>query len=836
MGSHNVSKRRCRSSKCGTALLLATMPAALLAQDASQGAPDALESIVVTGTRRSDVTVTESSIPIDVISAEKMTRQSYSDTNDLLRTTVPSLNVQKFTTQSFSVAVRPFSLRGLSPDQTLVLVNGKRRHRSAVVQISRLPLASGAQGPDLSTIPSIAIDRVEVLRDGAAAQYGSDAIAGVVNFQLKRNREGGSLVAKYGQYFAGDGEDESFQGNIGLPLGAEGFANLSVEYTQSDPTYRQIQRQNAALMQAAGYDDIRNPAQPWGDPTTEGKRAFLNSELPINDALAVYAFGNYAKSEVDATQFWRSPDTTGAYPAARLDIFRSMPLTNTPGGARFTFASLYPGGLLPVHHYEVEDASLALGLKGVFGSGLSYDVSGSAAESTDENHVFDTVNPSLGPTAKTDYYTGDFVQREQQLHADFVYELETGAFAKPLNIAFGAEHREEIFAMRAGEPDSYIAGPFARVLDPDTGQFVGLAVGSSAFPGIQPSQAGEWSRSNWATYLDLETDVVNGLTLGIAGRYEDFSDFGDTFNYKFTTRYAFTDWLAVRGSYNTGFRAPTPGQSHVTSRSTSINLTTGALLNIATLPVDSAVAQYYGAKALQPEESKNYSFGTVLELDGFVFTLDYFHIDIENRIGVTSSIPITTADRVALTALGIDTSELNSIAFFANAFDTTTEGVDAVASKAFRLSGLSVDLSAAVNYTKTTVPRIADARAIDRERSIEIGSYYPQWRGTLTGTFGYGALSVQARANYYGEFTDAVSTVTAVSFDQTFGAEWLFDLDVGYDVTDNLRLSVGGNNIFDNYPGKERLAANIANGQVYTQNSPFGYSGGLWYARATAKF
>lgn len=837
MGSQKKLKRRRGSIGAGAAILLTTMPAALLAQEpAAQGSAGPLESIVVTGTRRSDVTVTESSIPIDVISAEKMTRQAFSDTNDLLRTTVPSLNVQKFSVQSYSVAVRPFSLRGLSPDQTLVLVNGKRRHRSAVVQISRLPLASGAQGPDLSTIPSIAIDRVEVLRDGAAAQYGSDAIAGVVNFQLRRNREGGSVVAKYGQYYAGDGQDDSFQGNMGLPLGADGFANISVEYTRADRTSRQIQRLNAAQMQAARFANIATPAQPWGDPDSEGKRVFVNSELPINDSFALYAFGNYAETEVDATQFWRSPDTTGAFPAARLDIFRPMPLTNTPGGERFTFASLYPQGLLPVHHYEVEDASVALGAKGEFAGGISYDLSGSWAESTDSNYVYDTLNPSLGPTAKTNYYTGDFVQREKQVHADFVYELETSAFAKPLNIAFGAEHREEIFAMRAGEPDSYRAGPFARVLDPDTGQFVGLAVGASAFPGIQPSQAGEWSRSNWAAYVDLETDVVDGLTLGVAGRYEDFSDFGDTFNYKFTTRYALTDWLALRGSYNTGFRAPTPGQSHVTARSTSINLNTGALLNIATLPVDSPVAQYYGAKALQPEESENYSLGLVIDLRGYVFTLDYFHIDIEDRIGVTSSIPITAADRTALTALGIDTSELNSVAFFANAFDTTTEGLDAVLSKNWNFSGFSVDMNAAVNYTKTTVPRITDARAIDRERSIEIGSYYPKWRGTLSGTFGYGAWSVQTRANYYGEYTDAVPTVTAVSFDQTHGSEVLFDLDISYDITDNLRLSVGGNNIFDEYPDKEGLAANIANGQIYTMNSPFGYNGGFWYARALAKF
>jgi iron complex outermembrane receptor protein len=824
----------------GTASVLALgaavwAPGAQAADAAAE--PTLTSEVVVTGTRRAGVTVTDSPTPIDVVSGEKLSRQGFTDTNDLLKATVPSLNVQKFSVQSFSVAVRPFSLRGLSPDQTLVLVNGKRRHRSAIVQISRLPLASGAQGPDLSTIPSIAIERVEVLRDGAAAQYGSDAIAGVVNFQLKQAPSGGQVVLKYGQYYEGDGEDYLAQGNIGLPLGPDGFLNISGEYSRAKPTYRQIQRQNAALLRAAGNTAVEDPAQPWGDPNSEGARVFANAELPLGEAATAYAFGNYADTDVSATQFWRSPDVTGAFPANRLDIFASVPLTATPGGARFTFASLYPSGLLPVHHYNVKDASLTGGVRGEILGGLKYDLSGGYAESKAKHRVTDTVNPSLGPTAPTEYDTGSETQQETQLHADFVYSWENGVFATPLNVAFGAEYRKETFKLGAGEPDSYRAGPFARVFDPDRNAFVGLAVGASAFPGIQPSQAGGWSRNNKAVYLDLEADVIEKLTIGLAGRYEDFSDFGDTFNYKISGRYEISDALALRASYNTGFRAPTPGQSHISARSTSINLTTGALLNIATLPVDSAIAQYYGAAALEPEESKNYSVGAVITLDGgFVFTADYFNIRIDDRIGVTSAIPITAADRAALTARGLDASDLNSVAFFANAFDTKTQGVDLVASQTWTLDDWRIDLSGALNYTKTTVTKITDARAIDRERSIEIGSYYPKWRGTLTGVVTRGPWSGQARLSYFGKYTDAVPTVTAVAFDQTHGPDWLLDLEVSYDVSETFRVSVGANNILDHYPDKEGLAANINNGQIYTQNSPFGYNGGFWYARLSARF
>ncbi len=788
--------------------------------------------VVVTGTRRSDIAVLESATPVDVVTATQLERQGFTDTNDLLRAIVPSLNAKTFSVDSFAVAVRPFSLRGLSPDQTLVLVNGKRWHRSPLVQLSRLPLSSGSQGPDLATIPSIALERVEVLRDGAAAQYGSDAIAGVVNFQLKRGDEGGQIAIKSGQYYEGDGESYQVQSNVGLPLWGDGFANISTEYSRSKYTQRGTQRADAAALIAAGNTAIANPAQQIGEPSNESESAFLNLEQPLAAGLTGYLVANFTNHEVEAGQFFRNPRPNGS----RRDIFASVPLTSTPGGPRFSFASLFPGGLLPVQTYHVRDASGTGGIKGQLGA-VSYDFSGSLSRGWSVNGVKDTVNPSLGPTAPTSYLTSLQEQRETQLHGDFVYEWDAGVFATPVSVAFGGEYREETFRLGAGDPDSYRAGPFARVFDPDTGGFVGLAIGSSAAPGTAPEQAGQWSRSNGAAYLDLEADVAERWSLGLAGRYEDFSDFGDTFNWKASSRFKVFDWLAVRGSYNTGFRAPTPGQSHISAQANSIDPATGALRVIATVPVDSPAAAYFGAKPLDPEESKNYSLGTVLDFEnGLSLTLDYFHVEIEDRIGVTSNITISAADRAALAAQGIDVNQLTAVGFFANAFDTRTEGFDAVLAKSWMLGGYRVGLTAAYNRTETEVTNITFAPAVDRERQIEIGTYYPKWRATLTGTVDYGSWGLSTVISQYGKYTDAVPVVTAAAFDQTFGEETLVDLEVSFEVSGHLRLVAGGSNIFDNYPDREGLLGNRNNGFVYTQNSPFGYNGGFWYLRAGYTF
>ena len=822
------------------AVALALMiPSTAWAQSAQTSQPEAAQpaeapagEIVVTGTRRSGVTVVDSVRPVDVVSGDLLEKSGASDLNDALKSMVPSLNVQKFSAQDGSAFIRPFSLRGLPPDQTLVLVNGKRRHRSALVQISNQPLAAGAQGSDLSSIPSIAIDQIEVLRDGAAAQYGSDAIAGVVNFRLKRAADGFTVIARYGQYYEGDGRDYTLQANLGLPLTADGFFNVSGEYVRSKPTSRGAQRPDAAALIAAGVPDVPVPAQRWGNINAEAARVFFNAEVGLGDAARLYAFGNYGWSYSDFEFFYRNPNT-------RTDIFASVPLTTTPGGPRFSFRNDYPGGFTPIFGSNIEDVSLSGGIKGEIG-GLDYDIGAGIARNELSYRLSNTVNASLGPDSPRSFRPGTVMQRETRLNADFVYPWETGAFASQLNIAFGAEWRRESFGITAGDPLSYAVGPFARVFDPDAGRFIGLAPGSSGFPGYDPSTAGRFSRSNWAAYLDLETDVTKGFTIGAAARYERFSDFGGTFNWKVSSRLELTDWMALRASYNTGFRAPTPGQSNISDVATSIDVTTGGLLLVATRRPSDPIAQYYGARSLDRETSKNISGGVVFDLPGgYIFTIDYFNIKVADRIALTSRIPITAADRVALLAQGIDPGDLQSVRYFGNFFDTRTEGFDAIFSKSWRLGGgTKLSLSAALNYTTNKVTDVRDPRAIDRERRIEIGTFNPKWRGNITGNFESGGFSGLVRASYYGKWTDAVPNAvpTATSFDQTFGDKVLIDAEIGYDLMANFRLAVGADNLFDTYPDRDRRPGQTANGIVYGQFSPFGFSGGFWYVRGTVKF
>lgn len=798
---------------------------------------NSLEEIVVTGTRRTDTTVADSASPIDIISGETLSETSFADMTDVLRTQVVALNVSRFSSNDGAAFVRPFSLRGLPPDETLFLVNGKRRHRSAVVQLSNQPLARGSQGPDLATIPTIAIEQLEVLRDGASAQYGSDAIAGVINFRLKDAAEGGTIITRYGKFFAGDGEDIQVQGNLGLPLTADGFFNVSGEYVSSETTSRGAQRPDAQTLIDAGNTAIPVPAQRWGNPEVEAARLFFNAGVPLSDRAQIYAFGNYGESEGDTAFFYRFPSAT-----TNAGIFRSVPLTALPGGARFSFLDIFPGGFTPTFGADIEDKSLIGGVKGELGSGLRYDFSGSFGQSDVDYRLSNTINPSLGPQSPQKFDVGTLQQRETNANADFVYPWDTGVFSAPLNVAFGAEYRREEFKIEAGEPASYTAGPFASVLDPDTGQRIGLVVGSSGFPGFSPQAAGDWSRNNWAAYLDLETDITERLAAGIAVRQEDFSDFGSTFNWKVSGRLQVTDAVAVRASVNTGFRAPTPGQANISDIQTNIDVATARVLLTATLPPANPIAQFFGAQVLKPEESFNIAGGLVFTpIDDLLITLDYFDIEVEDRVGVTGNIIITPADRAGLAAAGITGADsFERIRFFGNFFDTRTSGVDVVASYTFRLAaGATLGVSASANYTDTEVTEVRDARAIDRERRTELEDFAPEMRGIFSVDYSRGPFSMLARANYYSEWTDAIligSNPNDTSLDQTFSAEWLLDLETSYAFTDAFSVTLGGQNVLDSFPDKDRRPAQTNIGIVYGQFSPIGYNGGFWYARATVKF
>ncbi len=814
----------------------ATGPAASQGTQAADATEDD-EAIIVTGTRRNDLTAANSPTPIDIISSQELLSQGSSDVNDILRQQVPALNVQRFTSNDGSVFTRPYSMRGLPPDQTLVLVNGKRRHRGATVQLSNIPYIRGSQGPDLATIPSIAIGQLEVLRDGASANYGSDAIAGVLNFRLRTEREGATLIARYGQYYAGDGEDVLIQGNVGLPFTANGFVNLSGEYANSNITSRQNQRPDAQALIDAGVQGVPVPAQRTGNPDSEAARIFVNAGVDLSDTMEFYTFGNYSWSAGTTAFFYRYPGTNPPFPFPTNSLFNSVPLTQTPGGPRFSFRTLFPGGFSPDFHATIRDASLVGGLRGNLVGDLTYDVSSSYGRNDVSYRITNTVNPSLGPNSPTEFRAGELEQRELNFNLDLTYPLELG-FAEALTLAGGLEYRRETWEVTPGELASYQVGPFASVLDPDTPNptdRVGLPAGSSGFPGLGPSQAGTFSRDNWAAYAALEGDVTRWLTLGLAARYENFSDFGSAFTWKVVGRVRFSDAIAVRGSVNTAFRAPTPGQSNVSSTFANIDATTGQPFITGIVSPSNPVALLFGARPLEPEDSFNISAGLVLTpARRLTFTLDYFNIRIDDRIGLSGGFNLTQAQRDQLVAAGIPGGgDFRTIQFFGNAFDSRTQGFDAVLTYGFNMLDGNATLSANVNYTKSEVMRAGPLITGDRERLLELEDFVPDWKGSVAFNYQGDRIGVSTTVSYYGEWTDFGPNLAN---DQTGGAEFLVDAELSYRLNNRFTLAVGGSNIFNNYPDREVRPSQLINGFRYLRFSPIGFNGGFWYVRATARF
>jgi len=799
----------------------------------AQGFPtndtESFDNIIVTGTRRTDLTAARSPTPIDIIGSKELLSQGASDVNDILRAQVPALNVQRFTSNDGSVFTRPFSLRGLPPDQTLVLINGKRFHRGATVQLSNIPYIRGSQGPDLSTIPSIAIGQLEVLRDGASANYGSDAIAGVLNFRLRTEREGATLIARYGQFYQGDGDDYLLQGNVGLPLSANGFVNISGEYTNAGITSRQNQRPDAQALIDEGVQGVPVPAQRTGNPKAEAVRLFVNAGMDLSDTMSFYSFGNYSWSQGTTAFFYRNPVTN--------PLFASVPLTQTPGGSRFTFRSIFPGGFSPDFHATIRDASLVGGLRGNLLGDLTYDLSSSYGRNDVVYRITNTVNPSLGPNSPTAFRAGELEQRELNFNLDLNYPLELG-LAQPLNVAGGLEYRRETWEVTPGQLESYQVGPFASVLDPDTpdpADRIGLPAGSSGFPGLGPLQAGTFSRYNWAAYAALEGDLATWLSGGVAGRYEDFSDFGSTFTWKVNGRVEFSDAIAIRGAVNTGFRAPTPGQSNVSSTFANIDAITGQPFITGIVSPSNPVALLFGSKPLRPEKSFNISAGVVLTpMNNITFTIDYFNIKVDNRIGLSGGFILTQAQKNQLIAAGIPGGgDFRTIQFFGNAFDSRTQGIDAVLTYHFGLLGGRGTLHADVNYTSNKVVRAGALIAGDRERLLELENFVPDWKGNLSFNYQGDRIGLTTTASYYGKWTDYGPNLAN---DQTGSAEILVDAEISYRLDKTFTLAVGGSNIFDNYPDREIRPSQLINGFKYLRFSPIGFNGGFWYVRGTAKF
>ncbi|MFK8053561.1 MAG: TonB-dependent receptor plug domain-containing protein [Woeseiaceae bacterium] len=841
--SKRVFGRSMLSLAVASALGSATMVAPAFAQE-----DEAIEEVVVIGSRSRPRSVTESAVPVDVITADEFINQGGTDLSDLLRNVVPSYNVNTQPISDAATIVRPANLRGLAPDHTLVLVNGKRRHRAAVIYWLGNGVSDGAQGPDLSVIPSIALKQVEVLRDGASAQYGSDAIAGVMNFVLRDDNSGGSVEARYGSFYEGDGDQVTISGNIGLPVGDSGFVNLSAEYGSTDDTDRSIQRDDAAGLIAAGNTAVANPAQIWGSPIVDDDlKLFANFGMELAGGTTLYSHGNFASKTVDGGFYFRNPNNRGSVYStdggATLLVGDVLEANGGAAGAAgcpvvtitdnipdptalaqvfadpncFTFQELFPGGFTPRFGGDVTDFSIVGGLKGEMDNGLIWDASVGFGSNEVDFFINNTINASLGPNTPTNFDPGSYTQEELNVNFDVSYQVND-----QVNVAGGVEYRDENFEIGIGQLESFQIGPFAAQ---------GFSAASNGFPGFGDIAAGDWSRSNYAAYGDVEIYPVDNWLVGVAARFEDFDDFGSTFNYKVATNYRLNDNIAVRGSISTGFRAPTPGQSNAFNVSTEFDVALGDLVNNGTIPATNPVAVLFGGQPLDPEESLNFTAGTILETGPITLTVDFFQIDLKDRITVSQLFSINDLSAQQLQDLinaGVTSAEnLQNFRFFTNDFETRTSGVDLVATTSLDFDAGTTDVSFTYNRTKTEVTDFNDT-TLDATRIRELEQGLPESRWTLSANTMVGDWRFLVRTSYFDEWFDSEDN-------RKYGNAILVDAEAAWQFADHSSIVVGAQNIFDTVPEVNPGAA-AGVGNLYSQFSPFGFNGGFYYLRYRYSF
>jgi len=879
-----------RSALLASAAAFTTVitPEIALAQQVTADDAPAAESIVVIGTRRTDRTVADSASPIDVISAADLTTQPTANLLDSVRNLVPSFFVGQNSISDASTFVRAPSLRGLPGDQLLVMLNGKRYNRSALVQVYNggdTGLSFGSQGPDISAIPAIAIKGLEVLRDGATAQYGSDAIAGVLNYGLRDNG-GFELVGRYGQFYAGDGESYQVAGNAGLKSD-RGFINVSAEYNNDGRTSRGVTRpiaarfaaENPSLADKLPFSPL--PAQIWGNSPSEGWKAVVNAAYDVTDNSKVYVFGNFAHSRAEQSFNFRSSyqgsssfefdDGSGTKKTGTIGgrNFFQAPYYQTqcpagnptcPAGAYvkdnnvFNLTSLYPGGFTPIFVGKTDEAYGTLGYKGKTDGGFTYDLSASLSRNSLDLSMFNSISPSFGKASQTSFEFGKLIQKEFDANLDLTYAVEAG-LASPITFSGGAEFRRESYTSTEGDLQSYGAGPYAIAHDlyietapgvfaPSLGtdgkiqQTASYDPAASGYGGTSPKYAGTNNQKSYGFYVGAEADVTKELTLGAAGRYEHYDSFGGRFVYKFNGIYHVTDELALRATVGSGFHAPTPGQNNTAVLTT--NFLAGQSVQVGTFPVTSDVAQYFGSKALKPEKSTNFGAGFVFQpTSALTLTVDGYQIKVTDRIFISKSFVVGASDIASLPELA-SVGVGGNVQYFTNSLDIRTRGVDVVGSYRTDLAGGKLNLTLAYNYNKNKVTNF-DPAAIGAAQITDAENLAPKHRLNIQGNWSMGDFSFGAAGRYFGNWRAETDYPG-----QVFGAKVTADVDVSYTFMDNFKLTVGGNNIFNTKPDKIKasssnpiytLTNSTGDGQIYPRNGgPFGFNGGFWYVRASVKY
>ena len=770
------------------------------------------DRVVVTGTRGAGRTALESVAPIDVLSVEDLESHASTELNDILSYSIPAFNFPSPAINDGSDSVRPAQLRGLSPDQTLVLVNGKRRHTSAMLNLNQV--GRGAAAVDLNTIPTGAIGAIEVLRDGASAQYGSDAIAGVINVLLREAREGGAVTVTYGERhtkFEGprssrkirDGEALTVSGWTGLALGEEGFLTLSAEFRDRNAANRaEIDIFQQYPLTPEGNLDPRERTfnrLNWRHGPSESKdiTLFANAGMPINADLEAYGYASYQKREARSFGFYR-----------RANDVRNIP-------------SIYPDGFLPEIQPDITDLSFAAGVRGDAGN-WNWDASAVYGSNEVDWTIGNTLNRSLGPPSPTSFDAGSLRMRQFTTNFDASRQLDVAAFAGPLNFAVGLEWRYENYKIGAGEPGSYFGLP-------------GLAAGSQVFPGYQPQNAANESRNSIGAYIDLEADITDRFVGNAAVRFEDYSDFGSTMNAKLAGRFQATDALAFRGAVSTGFRAPSLQQSHYTATSTVFSVENGVQVGreVGTFAVDSAIARALGSQPLDAEEAVNFSAGLVFSSGGWVVTLDGYRIEIDDRVLLSEN--LATPAVVALLPQGI-----NGARFFINAADSKTEGLDLVANYSWTADAGQFRFTAAGNVNKTKLSNIRATGVLSqlsppptvfsRENLLRQEEGAPRSKIILGLDWSREEVSALVRATRFGSVLVGSNNPNN---DWTIDDMVVVDVEGSINLSESFRLSVGANNLFDSYPTANPFFNPATQNApfVYSAFSPAGFAGRFIYVR-----
>ena len=763
-----------------------------------------LSQVVVTGTRAENRTAAESLQPIKVVSAKALAQSGSSELGEALSRLVPSLNFPRPASSGFSGIIRPAQMRGLGPDQVLVLVNGKRWHTSAFLN-TNVTQGRGSAPVDLNTIPISAIDHVEVLSDGASARYGSDAIAGVINIILKNDAEGGQVTASVGQYRQGDGTQRHVDSNAGFSLGDRGAVHLSFEANSNDFTNR------------AG-PDLRNPGAPGygqityrlGDPEVENAKVLANGEFAFSDSTRAYGFASYNRANGDT---W--------------DAFRN-------GRASPYDAQAYPEGYRPRLHAESEDRSIVLGVKGGAEDGWKWDASFDYGQNVIDFHTRDSLNRYLfrdTGSRQQDFYDGTLESSLAVYQFALSNALDVPGLANPVSLATGLEYQHQTYKERAGEAASY------------------HGTGVEGFSGFKPGDSGSFRRDLYGVYLDLETNFTDKWRSSLALRHDRYSDFGGATTGSFSNRYDFTPQVAVRGSVSSGFRAPALAQQHYAATASALNTTINAYQDQRTAPVDDPVARLLGAEDLTAEKSRNISAGLVLQpTDTLSATIDAYRIRIDDRITLSSTLNVQNpAAQAYLAANGIPAGQYQSVRYFTNAVDTTTTGVDVVAQYRHRFAnGSRLVNGLGYSYARTEVTEVKPNPAVLTDNGLTLQRIdrrdqfgvltdsTPRSKLSLSSDYTIGTWNLRGNLVRYGSFV-AISN-TGPAFDQRYAAKWVLDLSASYRL-DSWEFTLGSDNVGDVYPDKRNSLNNPDYQNVkYISYSPFGMNGAFYYIKASYRW